>query len=470
MPTSNVLNVTVNPQPTGLTLVTTFEAEAICLGQSATLTASMTPISSASYSIDNNLWQTTPEFNVSPPSDETYTLYVQTSAGCTASLPNAVTMVVNPLPTNLTLAASPTVICAGQSSTLTAKANFGVEYSLNGGNWQTSSTFSVSPGANASYTLRAKTSAGCTATLPNAAPVTVNKVPTNLTFTAAPAAICRGQSSTLTASATDGYQYSRNNSTWQTTTTFSVAPTANASYTLYVRTAAGCSASITNVAPVRVNQLPGTPTGASANSRCGSGTVTFSASATGNTIDWYTLASGGSTVTGGYNVLSFSPSIDASTTYYAQARNSSGCVSAARLPVGAMIDTQQSGHDEAISACGCASGTIPCSESGLCRTNSYYNTPDGECYGCTMGWSQRHEPCGTVIDETWNQVYMESCWYEGCQSLYSSTCRSNESGGSAPTTNACAGDCSNIADGVGAKYFSYIYYSYGTCLCYYCEN
>jgi hypothetical protein len=83
------------------------------------------------------------------------------------------------------------------------------------------------------------------------------------------------------------------------------------------------------------------PTGASADSRCNAGTVTFSASVPGGpTIDWYDAPTGGSTVTGGYDVSSFSPSINASTTYYAQARNTTtGCVSATRTAVTGTINT-----------------------------------------------------------------------------------------------------------------------------------
>jgi hypothetical protein len=81
------------------------------------------------------------------------------------------------------------------------------------------------------------------------------------------------------------------------------------------------------------NPLPATPTAASSNARCGSGPVTFSATVpTGITIDWYNAESGGSTVTGGYDTTSFSPSLTQSTTYYAQARNTTtNCVSSARL-------------------------------------------------------------------------------------------------------------------------------------------
>jgi hypothetical protein len=68
--------------------------------------------------------------------------------------------------------------------------------------------------------------------------------------------------------------------------------------------------------------------------------VAFSATPPeGCTIDWYTDPTGGTTVTGGYGVTSFSPSLTKTTTYYAQARHiATSCVYATtRLPVTATV-------------------------------------------------------------------------------------------------------------------------------------
>jgi uncharacterized protein (TIGR02145 family) len=81
-------------------------------------------------------------------------------------------------------------------------------------------------------------------------------LPTDLSLTANPAAICNGQSATLTAVANGAASYSIDNSTWQTGTTFNVSPVSSLSYTLFVRTAAGCTASATNAATVVVNPVP----------------------------------------------------------------------------------------------------------------------------------------------------------------------------------------------------------------------
>jgi hypothetical protein len=261
MPVSAVLHVTVNPLPENLSLITTFEASAICEGQSATLTASAT--GAASYSIDNNVWQTTTAFNVSPTSNKSYTLYVKSAAGCTATKTNALTVMVNPLPAAPT-GASSNARCGSGTVTFSA--------SVPGGNtidWYTTSTGTALVSGGSSVT----------------------------------------SFSPSIGSSTTYYAQARNSIT-------------------------GCISATRTPVTGTVNEVPVAPTSPSSNSRCDAGTVTFSADAAGNTIDWYDALTGGSTVTGGYGVTSFSPSIGSSTTYYAQARNSiTGCISATRLPV-----------------------------------------------------------------------------------------------------------------------------------------
>jgi hypothetical protein len=93
-----------------------------------------------------------------------------------------------------------------------------------------------------------------------------------------------------------------------------------------------------NTFTVVVNALPEAPTSPSSNVRCGSGAVTFSATAPAScTIDWYNAAAGGSTVA--TSTTSYAPSLSTTTSYYAQARNNTtGCVSTSRTAVtGAVV-------------------------------------------------------------------------------------------------------------------------------------
>jgi hypothetical protein len=101
--------------------------------------------------------------------------------------------------------------------------------------------------------------------------------------------------------------------------------------------------------------------------------VTFSATVPdGHTIDWYDASGGGSIVSGGSGVTSFSPTLTATTTYYAQARNITvaTCVSASRLAVKGTV-TAYGTSGSAPGTCGCASELTDCSGTCLasCCTN-----------------------------------------------------------------------------------------------------
>jgi hypothetical protein len=85
---------------------------------------------------------------------------------------------------------------------------------------------------------------------------------------------------------------------------------------------------------------PSAPTGTNG-SRMNAGTVSLSATTTsGITVDWYANSTGGNVLSGGLGTLSYTtPSISATTTYFAQTRNiSTGCVSSTRTPVVATVN------------------------------------------------------------------------------------------------------------------------------------
>jgi hypothetical protein len=104
-------------------------------------------------------------FYVNPDANASYTLYAKTEDGCVAAMADAAAVTVNPVPTGLSLTASPAVICIGGSVTLTASATGAASYSLDGSAWQTSTEFIESPAASL-YTLHAITAEDCTAPTP----------------------------------------------------------------------------------------------------------------------------------------------------------------------------------------------------------------------------------------------------------------------------------------------------------------
>ncbi|MBU6158660.1 MAG: T9SS type A sorting domain-containing protein [Bacteroidetes bacterium] len=104
----------------------------------------------------------------------------------------------------------------------------------------------------------------------------------------------------------------------------------------------GCGTSASQSLAVSVAANPSVPTGASGATLCATGSATISASVSaGETIDWYSVSSAGSVLTGGTGVTSFStPSISSTTSYFAQARNTTtGCLSTSRTTVTVTVNS-----------------------------------------------------------------------------------------------------------------------------------
>ena len=231
--------------------ITDFTASktAICEGESVTLTATAT--GAASYSFNNGAWSSSSTTVESPTSATTYTLSVRSAGGCTVPATKAITVTVNDPPVPQSLTTVPDVICAGESATLTAAAVGAASYSLNGSTWTASEQLTDYPTETTTYTLYIKSAAGCTASLPDAATVTVNDLPSGLSLTSA--TICNGESTTLTATPAGAASYRLDSEAWQSAATFEISPTATKTYALYVQSAEGCTASLPDAATVTVH-------------------------------------------------------------------------------------------------------------------------------------------------------------------------------------------------------------------------
>jgi uncharacterized protein (TIGR02145 family) len=305
------------------------------------------------------------------------------SAGVTQSA------TVNPLP------AAPTGVgsarCGAGTLTLSASSSGAVidwynaasGGSVLSGGSATNSYTTPSIDASTTYYAQARIAAtGCVSATRLAVSSTVNAIPAAPTGASANAR-CGAGTVTFSATAPAGCTID-----WYTTSTgttlvsggsgvTSFSPSINSSTTYYAQarnTTTGCVSATRLAVAATVNAIPAAPTGASANARCGAGTVTFSATApAGCTIDWYTAASGGSTVSGGSGVTSFAPSINSSTTYYAQARNTTtGCVSATRLAVSSTVNAIPAAPTGASANARCGAGTVTFSATAPA--------------GCTIDW------------------------------------------------------------------------------------
>ncbi|MBN8701932.1 MAG: choice-of-anchor L domain-containing protein [Bacteroidetes bacterium] len=215
--------VSITPLP-----IINVNSQAVCIGQSTTLSAS----GASSY-----LWstsETTSTISVLPTATTSYTV-TGAHLGCSDFAIATVTVSANPPVT-----ASSALICAGQSAILSATGG-------NTYNWSTgasTSAISVSPSITTNYTVTGFLTGGCFTTVV----ATVSVVPLPI-VTANSTSICSGQNAALTATGATSYVW--NNAS--TTHVIIVAPTTTTSYTV-TGTQAGCSA--TSVATVSVAPLP----------------------------------------------------------------------------------------------------------------------------------------------------------------------------------------------------------------------
>jgi hypothetical protein len=262
---TRTITITVNQLP----VITASAAQAvICAGASSSLTAT-----GANTYVWNPGNLSGAIVTVTPATTTTYTVTgTNTVTGCVNT--QTVSVTVNALPV-VTAASSASVICVGDTTTLTGTG--ADTYTWNPGNLS-GSTVSVSPVATTTYTVTGtNTVTGCvnTATVS----VTVNALPV-LAASSSSAAICVGDSATLSVTGADSYTWNPGNLSGASV---NVAPVATTTYTVTgTNTVTGC-VSTTTVA-VTVNSLPVVALGADT-AVCG-GPLTLDAGNAGSTYLW----------------------------------------------------------------------------------------------------------------------------------------------------------------------------------------
>ncbi|HQW22825.1 MAG TPA: T9SS type A sorting domain-containing protein [Bacteroidia bacterium] len=112
-----------------------------------------------------------------------------------------------------------------------------------------------------------------------------------------------------------------------------VTPSISVTTPYYAQTGLVCASARVPVTAT-INTIPTAPT-VTDGSRCGTGTVDLSASSA-NTIEWYDVSSGGSSLSSGANFTT--PSISTTTPYYVQAVDANTCISS-RATATATINT-----------------------------------------------------------------------------------------------------------------------------------
>lgn len=146
-------------------------------------------------------------------------------------------------------------------------------------------------------------------------------------------------------------------------------PTISSSTTYYVQSGSTCPSTRTAVVAT-VNSIPAAPATSNAQ-RCGSGSVTLTATSS-STVNWYDALTGGALVGTG---LSFNtPVISSTTTYYAEAVNGS-CSSASRTSAIATVNNISADPATSnVSRCGNGTVTLNATSSDTLR---WYDAPVG---------------------------------------------------------------------------------------------
>jgi predicted transcriptional regulator len=292
---TSATTVTVNALPQ-----VTVTGNNVCQGASTIVAAT----GGTSYAWSTG--QTTASFTVTPSATTNYVVTVTNASACTATGSRQIT--VNPLPT-VSITGNNS-ICSNQSTTLTASGPSGATFGWSNG--ATTSSITVAPQTNTTYSVTVTSQQGCTAS--SSRQVTVNGLSINVAITG-DNQICLGESTTLTASGGTSYTWSTGN----TGANLTVSPTSSTIYSVTATDQNGCSG--TSSRAVTVSPLPTARISGTAIICTGQATTL---TASGGTS--YTWSSGQTTA-----VITVTPT--AFTSYRVTVSDANGCSSTASLSV-----------------------------------------------------------------------------------------------------------------------------------------
>jgi hypothetical protein len=232
---------------------------------------------------------------VSPPSTNVYTVVGTDNNGCQNSA--TVMVATDPNPT-ITIAFSSTVLCKGQSVSMTASG--GINYTWTSTSVTvTTATYSDTPLGPTLYNVTADNSFSCTSSISQV--VLVNPTPT-LNIAVTKTLVCTTGPSTLTATGANTYVWDANANNAVTPGTI-VNPIATTIYTvLGTFTSTGCQSTRTT----QVTVFTPTITVTSPTNTCYGGNITLVASgANPNTYNWNT----GSGFTNPFQTIAVTPTV-----------------------------------------------------------------------------------------------------------------------------------------------------------------
>lgn len=203
---------------------------------------------------DKNTYSWTPSTGLSattgtnvvanPTTTTVYSVTAGTNAGC-LSATKTITVVVNPKPT-LTVTSTNTVICSGNSVTLTGSG--ASTYTWTG---SVANGAAFNPTTTNTYTVTGTSASGCTNTAVTS--VSVNTSPTVAISSVSNPIICSGNSSTITPSGASTYTLLN---TGASGTSFNVSPTGTTTYSIAGTSTSACPSINTITTTITVNTTP----------------------------------------------------------------------------------------------------------------------------------------------------------------------------------------------------------------------
>ena len=275
--------------------------------------------------------------------------YVTTSSGTVYG--NQISFTTLAAPSNLTYTNNAPTYCTGTAITNNTSSFTGAPatsysvspalpagLSLNTSNGTISGTPTTAT-ATATYTVTVNNACGSTT---KALSITVNQKPTALSYAVPTASYCTGvaitnNTATFTGTASTfgispalpaGLSLNTSNGTISGTPTAAKAATA---YTVTATNGCGSTTATVNITVVATPSITAVTPG----SRCGTGTVALSATASSGTINWYAAASGGTSLHSGASYTT--PSITSTTNYWVAATVGT-CTSSPRTQVTATVN------------------------------------------------------------------------------------------------------------------------------------
>ncbi|MCR8556626.1 gliding motility-associated C-terminal domain-containing protein [Mucilaginibacter sp. BJC16-A38] len=326
--------VTVNVTPIPAAPAPVIETP--CAGTSTTITLPTLP--SGTYEwydapSGGTLLQTGNSY-ITPVLNSATNYYVLANNGGCSSTRTLIKVIINPSPPVPSVSGA--IICYNSATTLTATGPGGTYSWFNAASGGTAIVTNSPNGSfltpalltTTTYYVQTKLN-GCTSAR---TPVTVTVLPQVTPPTASPTSTCSGNSAALTAtggSATATYDWyaTQTGGTSLFTGQVFVTPPITVNTIYYVQiTENGCSSTRTPVT-VTVNPIPTAPT-ATGTTICQGTSANLSTSASG-TINWYDVASGGTSLKTGSNFTT--PILNSTTTFYVQ--NTTGTCVSNRTPV-----------------------------------------------------------------------------------------------------------------------------------------